>query len=144
LKRGAERAAELEGGQGPRVTLQGLQTFVDIRLRKRITQARGAYQGGHAAGLIHQMAYSHPGGGLRVGHPKPGQVTLNRGVQLDPASFDELHHCQRSERLGRGAEDERRLGCGRFAAGVRPAIPALVRDPIAFDNRQRKARNPKA
>ncbi len=87
------------------------------------------------------MTHSDLGGCLGVGHAKPGQVALDRGVQLDLAGFDQLHHRQGGEGLGERADKEGRLGAGRFTARTGLAKAAQVGDPVALNDRQSRAGN---
>jgi hypothetical protein len=63
----------------------------------QISQETHPGQARQAAGLMQQVAHGHLGRCLGVRDAEPGQVALNRGIQVDLAGFGELHHRQGCE-----------------------------------------------
>ena len=125
---------EFARGEGTRLARGGAGVAVEIR------QRRLACTGGQAAGLVQQVAHGDQGTCVRVRHPEPGEIALDRGVERELAPFHQLHHRQRRNRLGKRADKERRLGIGSAAFGVRTAKSADMNDLVARDDGKRHGR----
>ena len=100
----------------------------------RVGGFEGRVLGGHAAGLVEQMAHRDLCGAA-VLQREPGQVGPHRLIQPQPAGLDLLHHGDGCEGLGGGGQQHRRLGGHRPPGVVGAAERGGVHlDPVFDDD----------
>jgi hypothetical protein len=133
LESGADRAGDLEPLKRAGLAFRGSGGIIEVR---ELDPSRGF---GQAAGLVQELPHRYFGGSLEVRHPEPGQITPDRGIQINPALFDELHHGKRRHRFREGSDEKGRPRGRRFSVRVRRAEAAQVNNFTAFNDGQRRA-----
>jgi hypothetical protein len=119
------------GPRGPeRMGLRCLAQSGDEPLQAVVAAARvGEQVTVDAAGVGEQVPHGHLLGGPAIRERELGQHVADRGIQVEPALLDQLHHQRGGEHLGDRADLEQRVG-GRLDAG-RLAEDAVRRlDPV--------------
>ena len=89
------------------------------------------------AGLVDEHTHGDLGRGLWIGQAEPGDVALDRSVELDLAGLHQLHNRQGGKRFGDRADDKWRLRRDRASGGVRLSVALQIDDPVAFHDRKR-------
>ena len=92
-------------------------TSVRCRLRRALHPSRATCR--RAVQFLHASARENLCVAAAASVQASDQGAVRRRVQLDLPRLDELHHRQRGEGFGCGAEHEGRLRSGRLAAGAR-------------------------
>jgi hypothetical protein len=90
------------------------------------------------------MTHRYVSGCLRICHAEPGEVALDRSIELNFAGLNQLHHCQGSKRFCKRADKEGCLWRRAIPARADFAETAQVHNPVAFDDPERDARDVQA
>ena len=92
---------------------------------------------GQATGMVQEMVDRDLARGGLVGDAEPGDVGLDRRVQVELALLGKLGHRQRGKRLALRADEHRRLR--RHGAAACRAVALEIDDLAALDHGQRRA-----
>jgi hypothetical protein len=94
---------------------------------------------GQTAGLIEELAHSDPGRGDWIGHPEPGDVALDRRIELDLAGLHQLHDCEGGKRLRGRADAKGCLWSDGPSGVIGPSYTFQVDDLISLHDAQGQA-----